>query len=111
MKHYENHPSIIEITKLAKIGLCFTFPEAKTEINKIINSLNPKKATGPDCIPIKVIKTASKIVDSHLTNVINEDTELNSFSEFAKVASVDPYIKKKELLRNLFTQLPNSFRK
>ena len=64
LKHYENHPSIIEIKKLAKTSKSFTFPKAKTEdINKITDSLNPKKATGPDDIPIKIIKTASKIVD------------------------------------------------
>ena len=59
LKHYEDHPSIIQ----------------------------PKKAAGPNGIPIKVIKTGSK-VGSHLTNVINQDIESNKFSEFAKVASV-----------------------
>ena len=67
------------------------FFNAKTEdINKIINSLDS------DSIPIKVIKTATKIADSHLTNVLNEDRELNSFSEFAKVVSVRPLYKKGE---------------
>ena len=34
-----------------KTNKSFTFPEAKTEdINEIINSLNPKKATGPDMV-------------------------------------------------------------
>ena len=47
-------------------------------------------------MPIKVIKTALKIVDSHLTNVINQDIELNSFFEFAKVASVRPLYKRQE---------------
>ena len=71
MKH-ENHPSIIKIKKLAKTNESFTFPKVKTEdINKMINSLNRKKATGHDGIPTKVIKTASKIVDSHLNDAIN----------------------------------------
>ena len=82
VKHYENHQSITENKKLARVNQSFRFPKAKTKnIVKIINSLNSKKATGPDGIPMKVIKTASKIMDSHLTNVINQDLELNSFSE------------------------------
>ena len=56
--------------------------------------MNPKKATCPDDLPIKVIKIASKIVDSHLTNLIHQEIELNSFSEFAKVASIRPLYKK-----------------
>ena len=94
LKHYENHPSIIEIKKLAKTNQSFTFPKTKTKYIKIINSLNRKKATGTDEIPIKASKTASKIEDSHSTNVINEGIALNSFSESAKVASVRPLYKK-----------------
>ena len=57
MSKHENHPSILEIKKLANTKEIFSFPKAKTEeINKIINSLNPKKATGPDGIPIKIMK-------------------------------------------------------
>ena len=94
LKH-ENHPSTEEIKKLAKTNESFTFPKAKTEdITKIIKSLNPQQTTGPEDIPYRVIKTASKIVDSHLTNVINQDIESNSFSEFAKAASVRPLHKK-----------------
>ena len=96
LKHYENHPSIKEIKKLVQKNETFTFPKAKTEdINKIINSLNPKKATGPDGIPIKIIKVASKIIDSHLTNAINEDLDIDN-SDCGKIASVKPLYKKDE---------------
>lgn len=38
----------------------FDFPQAsKKDINLIIKSPNPKKGTGPDEIPIKVIKTGA----------------------------------------------------
>ena len=36
------------------------------KITLIVKFLNHKKATGPDCIPIKVIKTAANVSDSHL---------------------------------------------
>ena len=31
---------------------------------------NPRKATGPDFIPLKVIKFASDVIDSHLYNIV-----------------------------------------
>ena len=64
------------------------------EINKIIKHLNPKKATGPDKIPVKIVKQAANIIDSHLANIINNDLSRNSFSNSAKVASVSPIFKK-----------------
>ena len=58
--------------------------------------MKPEKDTGPDGMPTKVIKTTSRIVVSHLTNVINQDIiELNSFPEFANVASVRLLYRKK----------------
>lgn len=42
-------------------------------LNLIIKFLNPKKATCPDGIPIKAIKTVSKVIDSHLPNINNKD--------------------------------------
>ena len=38
-------------------------------------------------------KTASKIVDSHLTNVLKQDIELNSSSDLLKLPQLYPYIK------------------
>ena len=97
LKHKENHTSVIKIKKPAKSNESFTFPEAKTEdINKIINLLNPKKVTTSNGIPIKVIKTASEILDSRLTYVIKQDIELISFFEFSKVGSVRPLHKKEK---------------
>ena len=37
------------------------------QINKIIKGLNPKKATGPDKTPVKIVKLAANVIDSHLT--------------------------------------------
>ena len=97
LKHYEENTRLIETKKPAKTNESFTFPKAKTEdINKIINLLNSKKVTASDRIRIKVTKTASEILDSHFTYVINQDIELNSFSEFYKVASVRPLYRKEK---------------
>ena len=50
------------------------------EINKIIKNLNPKKATGPDKISVKIVKLAANITDLHLTNIINNNLSRKSFS-------------------------------
>ena len=48
--------------------LNFDFPTGKVEdINKIIKSLNPRKATGPDGIPGKILKIARNVFDPHIT--------------------------------------------
>ena len=56
--------------------------------------MNPKKATGPDKIPVKIVKLAASVIDSHLTNIINNDLSNNAFSDSAKLASVRPIYKK-----------------
>ena len=35
--------------------------------------LDPKKATGPDEIPLKIIKLSTCVIGKHLTNIINTD--------------------------------------
>ena len=86
LKHYENHPSVSKIKYNQNKTLNFDFPTAKVEdINKIIKSLNPRKATGPDGIPVKILKIARNVIDSHLTNIINIDIKENKFSEDAKL--------------------------
>ena len=94
VENYWNHPSIIKIKEIVKEKLSFDFPEATAEdINKIIKSLNPNKATGPDRIPLKIIKTAANVIDSHLAYIINKDLKENKFSENAKTALVRPIYK------------------
>ena len=64
IENYRNHPSIIKIKEIVKEKPIFDFPEATTEdIIKIIKSLNPNKATGPDRILLKIIKTVANVTD------------------------------------------------
>ena len=74
IENYRNHPSIIKIKEIVKEKPIFDFPESTTEdINKIIKSLNPNKATGPDHI-----KAAANVIDCHLAHIINKDLKENS---------------------------------
>ena len=94
---YKNHSSILNIKENIKSSQFFELPKAQVnQINRLINSLDITKATGPDSIPPKLVKLSSNIIDSHLCNIINQDIENANFSDGAKVASVRPIFKKKE---------------
>ena len=98
IKTYEHHPSIKLIKEyIRKENNDFNIKAASVgQINKIIKGLNPKKATGPDKISVKTVKLAASVIDSHLTNIINNDLSNNAFSDSAKLASVGPIYKKDE---------------
>ena len=93
---YKDHSSVLEIRKRNTNLGNFTLPKAEVqEVNTIIKSLNSKKATGPDGIPIKIVKLSANVIDTYVTHIINSDLTSASFSEEAKIASVRPIFKKK----------------
>ena len=60
----------------------FNIPVASVQdVNKIIKSLNPNKATGPERIPPKIVNLSANIIDSHLPNIINNDLNKHCHSE------------------------------
>ena len=65
------------------------------EIKKLIQGLNPKKATGIDTIPPKLIKVAENFLTPLLTKSINSSIEHNIFPDLAKTALVVPLDKGK----------------
>ena len=56
--------------------------------------MNPKKATGPDKIPVKIVKLAASVIDSDLTYIINNDLSNNVFLDSGKLTSVRAIYKK-----------------
>ena len=91
---YRDHPSVIAVKSSVTQHSKFNLPHATTQdINKVINSLNSDKATGPDGIPVKFIKPSANVKDSHLTNIINNGIDLDCYSENAKIANVRPIFK------------------
>ena len=76
----KNHSSIETINKICTKKENFDIPAATTEkINKIIKELDPKKATGFDKIPSKIVKMSANVIDPHLANIINYDITKNVF--------------------------------
>ena len=72
IKTYEHHPSIKLIkAQILKENNDFKIKAVSAgQINKIIKGLNPKKATGPDKIPVKIVKLEASVINFHLTNII-----------------------------------------
>ena len=50
------------------------------EMNKIINILDPKKATGLNKIPPKTVKISANVTDYDIANIINNGITNNVFS-------------------------------
>ena len=71
IKTYEHHLSIKLIKeRIQKENNDFNIKDASVgQIKQIIKRLNHKKATRPDKIPVKVVKLAACVIDSHLTNI------------------------------------------
>ena len=92
---YSRHPSIKRIKQFFIADKNFDLPKANvSNINKIIKSLNTKKAKGPDGISAKIVKISASVIDCHLTNIINNDISNNYYSEHAKTVTVRPIFKK-----------------
>ena len=72
IKIYDHHPSIKVIkAQILKENNDFKIKAVSVgQINKIIKGLNPKKATRPDKIPVKILKPEASVINFHLTNII-----------------------------------------
>ena len=94
----ENHPSILAI-KTNKPNTntdTLTFkPVTSTFVDKQINKLNIKKATGFDGISAKMIKLAKPVVTGPITSLINKSIETSIFPDQLKVTQVQPLFKNK----------------
>ena len=95
MQLLKNHPNII-IIKFRPTARLNVKAATVDQINKIIRSLDAKKAIELDKIPVKVVKMSAYIINKHLTNIINNDLSRNSFMDSAKIASVKSIFKKEE---------------
>ena len=69
---YERHPSILKIKNNFVSSITFDFPKAAVaDINALLKQTDPKRATGPDTIPPKLVKMSANVTDKRLCNIIN----------------------------------------
>ena len=84
------HPSIIEIEQHSE-GNNFQFHHTtREEVLKILKTPNPKKATGCDQIPAKLLKHASLQIAPVISIIINKALDEGTFRNNLKNAEVIP---------------------
>ena len=96
-KHFEAHPSIIEIKNNLKSSHelnISTFQTNPSEVKKLIMSLDTEKAAGVDKIPPKLVNLAADVLATPLSLAINSSIDKGAFPDAAKVALVSLVDKK-----------------
>ena len=72
----------------------FIFPSTSDEVSKVIKSLKNSKSSGPNSIPIKLMKILDPHISIDLSSLINESFETGIFPNKLKIAKVIPVFKK-----------------
>jgi hypothetical protein len=95
----DSHPSVCDILENVNIQDKFNFtPVVPETVYKKLNALKPKKATGPDQLPGKILKLISPVVATPLCTVINQSLVKSQFPQDLKEADVSPVFKKNDNL-------------
>lgn len=96
---YDNHPSILAIKKTFPHVPNFDFIETLPfDIHAIIMNLNPKKSTGYDNIPAKLLRIGAEPLSLVLSRIINKCTQEGFFPDSLKLAEVAALFKKLDML-------------
>ena len=68
------------------------------KVEKIMNNINIKKATGADGIPAKIIKCSKSVIAPQITSIVNMSIDQSVFPDNLKKAQVTPLYKKNDPL-------------
>ena len=95
---HKDHPSIYLINEnISSINQEFDFVDAtESEVRKIMSKIKPKKATGFDEIPPRLIKQSHENLSTILTEIINTGFDSCEFPLDMKKAEISPLFKKKD---------------
>ena len=82
---YGDHPGVKIIRGHSPQNQRLSFRHTnENEVTKILHSLNPKKATGPDKIPPKLIKMAKPVISDTIAGMINNTIDSRMFPDALK---------------------------
>ena len=91
--HYSEHPSIIKI-KEHYVKRDFTVEcVTMTDVQKELKSLNPRKATGHDLFPPRILKICAPVLCHVITDLVNKIICNTSFPDHFKRAEISPVFK------------------
>ena len=72
----------------------FVSPVSKEEVIEVINSFSPSKSTGPNSIPIKILKLLVQDISEPITTLVNISFINGTFPSILKTSKVTPIFKK-----------------
>ena len=78
----------------------FISPTVPDEVSSIIQSLKKSKSTGPNSIPVKLLKVLDSHISVQLSQIINESFQNGIFPGKLKIAKVIPIFKKGDASKN-----------
>ena len=70
-----------------------TMPTTDEEISGMISDLNARESTGPNSIPIKVMKQIKDVISGPLAKLTNRSFHIGVFSNILKIAKEIPVFK------------------
>ena len=91
---YKNHPSMLKIKSEIISKSCSDSDFSRyifvtsDEVEKMLKSLNSKKAAGTDRLPIILVKLASEVLSKSLSIAMNNSITSSTFPDRTKVATV-----------------------
>jgi hypothetical protein len=94
-----SHPSILKIKNNTQHNTLFDFkPTDVDTVNKLVNKINIKKATGVDQISSKLLRAGASVLNKHITTLVNNTIKTSVFPTRLKEAQVVPLHKKNDPL-------------
>ena len=79
----------------------YLIPTIPNEVEKIIDDLDIKKSTGPNSIPVFILKIFKQFFSEWLSRLVNLSFEVGVFPDILKLAKVTPLHKKESQLNFL----------
>ena len=101
IRKYERHPSMLKMKNNFDSFVTFDFSKAEVaDINSLLKQRIPKKRTGTDTIPQKLVKISANVIEKLLCNIINKDIDNFNVSDNTKVPTIRPLHQKKKKSKN-----------
>jgi hypothetical protein len=72
-------------------------------VEKALNRLNPSKTTGPDKVPVRILKETANIITPILTKIYQQSINTGQIPEDWKNANIVPIFKKGIAQNHLIT--------
>ena len=90
-KHYTDYLSY------SNTDIFFLTPTEKNEISLIISSLDSHKSSGPNSIPVKILKLLKNDIFQQLSDIFNMSFSTEQFPSVLKIAQAIPIHKKESI--------------